>query len=221
MTLTNNSIIVFLGAPGAGKGTQAKLLADELSIPHIDTGSMLRAVTREGTPLGLKAKELMDNGQLVPTSMVCDIILDRVHQPDCENGCILDGFPRNMDQINTFEEKTAETKTTITHVVNLTVDETLLTDRLVYRRVCVNPKCKKKYNLKLNPPQNDNKCDICGSELGQRTDDTLESAKKRLETYHQQTKPLVDYFDKKGVLINIDGNGQVEDIFKEIVKKVK
>lgn len=208
--------LVFLGAPGSGKGTQAQILAKELNIPHVDTGSMLRAAVAEGTKHGKIAEELMAKGQLVPPEIVTEIIRDRISRPDCSNGIVLDGYPRNLDQAERLELILKDLNIELSVVINIDIDESILTDRLVYRRSC--DKCGAKYNLKFTPPKNDELCDVCQSPLSKRDDDSAENAQRRFKTYYEQTQPLIEYYSKKGLLKNIDGNKSINEIFKEVLE---
>lgn len=214
--MTNKNLqVIFLGAPGSGKGTQADILSEKLGLPHVDTGSMLRAAVAEGTEMGKTAKGFMDMGQLVPPEIVIGIIKDRLQKPDCNNGFILDGFPRSTLQAEGLDKILVEIKKEITAVLNIEVDEGLLTDRLIYRRTCT--KCSAKYNLKFSPPKNENVCDACGGELMQRDDDNLENTQRRFKTYREETEPLIKYYSDKHVLKNINGNQSIDAIFNEIM----
>lgn len=210
--------VVFLGAPGCGKGTQADILSDEMSLPHVDTGSMLRAAVAEGTELGKTAHGFMEQGKLVPPEIVIGIIKERLSKSDCNKGFILDGFPRNTVQAEGLDKILVEIKKEISYVLNIEVDDSILTDRLVYRRTCAD--CGAKYNLKFTPPKNETKCDKCGGELTQRSDDNLENTKRRFETYREETEPLIKYYTDKGLIRNIDGNKSVDEIFEEVLKTV-
>jgi adenylate kinase len=217
--MTNKKVhILFLGAPGSGKGTQADLLSDKCKLPHIDMGGMLRAAVDEGTEYGKVAKSHMEQGKLVPLEIVTGIVKERLSKADCNNGFILDGYPRSLEQAEALDTILSSLGIGISVVLNIEVDEQLLTDRLVYRRSCAN--CGAKYNLKLNPPLNDEKCDKCDGELVQRSDDTEENAKRRFETYHKETAPLIEYYSKKGLLKNIDGNSNINQIFDEVLSAV-
>ena len=214
--------LIFLGAPASGKGTQTKILSEELKIPHVDTGGMLRAAVAEETELGKTAKQYMEAGKLVPAEIVIGIVRERLMKPDCENGFILDGFPRNIEQaeaLNKILEEINKEKLAEVIVINIDTSEDLLIDRIVNRRSCNN--CGAIYNLKFCPPKNDNKCDKCGGQLIQRKDDTKETALNRLNTYKNETAPLIDFYSNKGLLKNINGNGTVEEIYQEILEKLK
>ncbi|MEW5821987.1 MAG: adenylate kinase [Cyanobacteriota bacterium] len=211
--------VIFLGAPGSGKGTQADILSEELNIPHVDTGSMLRSAVAEGTEYGKIAEGFMEQGQLVPPEIVIGIIKERLQKSDCTKGFILDGFPRNTIQAEGLDSILKEIQKEITCVLNVEVDESILTDRLVYRRTCGN--CGAKYNLKSSPPKDETICDKCGGELTQRSDDNLENTKRRFKTYKNETEPLIEYYSSKGLLKNINGNNSIDKIFEEILNAIK
>ena len=214
--------IVFTGAPGCGKGTQARLLKERIAIPHLSTGEMLRAEAAKGTPLGLEIKALIDDGNLVPDEMIIKMLSQRIDEDDCKNGFILDGYPRSIEQAEILDEiledinKGQDVKLL---VIDIDVDEKLLIERIVNRRSC--PKCKKIYNLKFVAPKKEGICDVCGAELVQRSDDTEEVASKRLDTYNTQTAPLVDFYEKKGLLRVVDGNRGIEEIYSSIKEQIK
>jgi len=211
---------IFLGAPASGKGTQTKKLAEELNIPHIDTGSMLRAAVAEETEFGKIAKSYMDQGKLVPVDIVAGIINDRLHKPDCKNGFILDGYPRSKEQAEILEKILADINNNDAKlvVINIDTSEDVLIDRIVNRRSCKN--CGAIYNIKFLPPKVDNICDKCGGELVQRKDDTVEVAKNRLETYKNQTQPLIKFYSDKNLLVNIDGNREIDQIYEDIKRHI-
>ena len=206
--------IIMLGPPGAGKGTQAKMLVEKLGIPQISTGDMLRAAVKEGTPMGLKAKEYMDGGKLVPDEVVIGIVKDRLAADDCAKGFILDGFPRTIPQAEALDKVLAEMGKKIEYVVNVAVPESELLTRLTGRRTC--KKCGAMYHVKFNPPKQDGVCDKCGGELYQRDDDKEETILNRLKVYNDQTAPLIEYYKKQGVLVDIDGSKDIGEIFKDI-----
>jgi len=208
--------IIMLGPPGAGKGTQAKMLVERLGIPQISTGDMLREAVKEGTELGKKAKEFMDAGKLVPDEVVIGIVKERLAQPDCEKGFILDGFPRTIPQAEALDKVLEELGKKIDYVINVAVPNEELITRLTGRRTC--RQCGAMYHVVFNPPKEEGKCDKCGGELYQRDDDKEETIRQRLEVYEAQTAPLIDYYGKKGVLYNIDGTGSIEEIFQGILK---
>ncbi len=196
--------LILLGAPGAGKGTQAKWISEEYGIPHISTGDILRKNVAEGTELGKEAKKYMDEGKLVPDELIIDMVRDRLSQDDCKNGFILDGFPRTIKQAEALEKITD-----VDAVLNIYVPFEKLIERITGRRTC--PKCGAVYHIKYNPPKKDNICDVCGTPLIQRDDDKEETVRKRLKTYEEQTAPLIDYYEKKGKLITVEGQEKVED----------
>jgi len=209
--------LILLGGPGAGKGTQAKKLIDKYQIPQISTGDILRAAVKEGTAMGKKAKEYMDAGKLVPDEVVIGIIQDRLAQPDCKKGFILDGFPRTVPQAEALDKVLAGLGTKLDHVVSIDVPEEDLVTRLCGRRTCKNPDCGQMYHIKYTPPKKEGICDKCGSELYQRDDDNETTVRSRLATYNQATKPLIDYYQAKGLVRPIAGVGSIEDIFNKIV----
>ena len=182
--------IVMLGAPGAGKGTQAKQIAAKYEIPHISTGDIFRANLKEGTPLGLKAKEYMDKGSLVPDELTLELIMDRFKQPDCKNGYVLDGFPRTIPQAEALTKALADNNDAIDYAVNVEVPDEKIIDRMSGRRACA--KCGGTFHIKYNPTKVEGVCDLCGGELYIRDDDKPEIVKKRLDTYHAQTQPLIE-----------------------------
>ncbi len=206
--------LILLGAPGAGKGTQAKLIVSKYSIPQISTGDMLREAVAKQTELGKKAKEYMDRGELVPDEVVIGIVKERLAQPDCEKGFILDGFPRTLKQAKVLDEILEDLGKKIDAVINVAVPEDEIVKRIVNRRTCKN--CGAVYHLIYNPPKEPGKCDKCGGELYQRDDDKEETVKERLRVYKAQTEPLIDYYSKKGLVYNVDGTKSIEGVFKEI-----
>uniref|UniRef100_A0A7C3V8L0 Adenylate kinase n=1 Tax=Desulfobacca acetoxidans TaxID=60893 RepID=A0A7C3V8L0_9BACT len=208
--------LILLGGPGAGKGTQAKKLIEKYQIPQISTGDILRAAVKEGTEMGKKAKEYMDAGKLVPDEVVIGIIKDRLAQPDCKKGFILDGFPRTVPQAEALDKVLAGLGTKIDHVISIDVDEEALVTRLTGRRTCKNPACGQMYHIEYSPPQKAGVCDKCGSELYQRDDDNETTVRSRLATYNQATKPLIDYYTQKGLIRPIKGEGSIDDIFTKI-----
>jgi adenylate kinase len=208
--------IILLGGPGAGKGTQAKKLIDKYQVPQISTGDILRAAVKEGTEMGKKAKEFMDAGQLVPDEVVIGIIRDRLKQPDCQKGFILDGFPRTVPQAEALEKVLSGMGTQIDHVISIDVDEEELVTRLTGRRTCKNAECGQMYHVTFTPPQQAGVCDKCGGELYQRDDDNEATVRSRLSTYNKATKPLIDHYQAQGLIRPIPGKGGIDDIFTEI-----
>jgi len=206
--------LILLGAPGAGKGTQAELLVKKLSIPAISTGNMLREAISNGTELGRKAKEYMDGGNLVPDELILGIVADRVAQPDCANGFILDGVPRTLAQAEALEAKGVR----IDHVVSIEVDDAVIESRMTGRRVC--PKCGASYHITANPPKMDGICNACGAELAIRKDDAPETVRKRLEVYHATTEVLKDFYGKLGRLCIVEGNQPIENANEDILKAI-
>lgn len=208
--------LVFLGAPGAGKGTQAKKLVEKYGIPQISTGDLLRAAVAAGTPLGKEAKSFMDKGELVPDSVVLAMVEERLKQDDCKKGFILDGFPRNTSQAEALDKMLSSLNMPLTAAVSVDVPFDDLMKRLTGRRTC--KACGQMYNIYFNPPQKADVCDKCGGELFQRDDDKEETIKKRLDVYNAQTAPLLDYYRKKGILKSVDGTGSIDAIFANICK---
>ncbi len=207
--------VLFLGGPGSGKGTQASILSRTLNIPHIDTGSLLRDEIATCSENGKIAKDRIDNGQLVPFQIVVSMIKDRLSRTDCEEGFILDGFPRSLEQAEGFEQILKELNIKIDAVLNINIPEDILIARMAYRKSC--PSCGEKYNTKLKPSKQDNICDNCNSALTQRTDDSEETAVKRIQTYKKETEPLITYYHDQNLMINIDGNQSIEKIFNDIL----
>ena len=206
--------LILLGAPGAGKGTQAELLMEKLSIPGISTGNMLREAMRNGTPVGEKAKYYMDNGLLVPDEVIMDIIAERVAKPDCANGFILDGVPRTLAQASALLERGVR----IDHVVSIEIEDAVIVGRMTGRRVCT--KCGASYHVSANPPKQEGICDQCGSDLMIRKDDAPETVRRRLEVYHEQTEVLKDFYAKLGLLRLVEGNQTIEGASKDILAAI-
>lgn len=202
--------IIFLGPPGSGKGTQAKLLQKAEAIPQLSTGDLLRSVVREGTALGHKAEGYMNAGELVPDDLVVALILERIEQTDCKSGFILDGFPRTQMQAEALDAALAEKAMNIDVVVNFDIDPEVLVERLVGRRVC--PQGHGEWHVRFNPPKHDESCDICSQPLLQREDDQEEKIKTRLSAYHKDTVPLIEYYKTKGVLNQINALGEMDAI---------
>ena len=203
--------LILLGAPGAGKGTQAEILVEKLGIPAISTGNMLREAIANGTPVGLQAKHYMDNGLLVPDDVVMDIVAERVAQPDCQGGFILDGVPRTLAQAEALEAKNVR----IDHVVSIEIDDAVIEGRMTGRRVC--GKCGASYHITANPPATEGVCDQCAGELVIRKDDAPETVRKRLEIYHETTEVLKDYYSKTGKLRLVEGNQSIEGANRDIL----
>jgi len=206
--------LIMLGAPGAGKGTQAARLAAAYDIPHISTGDIFRANIKGGTELGKKAKTYMDAGQLVPDELVCDLVADRIAQDDCSKGFILDGFPRTIPQAEALDKALAAMGIELDAAVNVDVPDEDIIHRMGGRRACL--KCGATYHVEWLPPQVEGICDKCGSELVQRDDDKPETVKTRLDVYHEQTQPLIDYYEKAGTLKTVDGTVDADSVFAEI-----
>ena len=207
--------IIMLGAPGAGKGTQAKMIADKYGVPHVSTGDIFRANIKNGTELGMEAKKYMDQGLLVPDELTVKILLDRVSQPDCKNGYVLDGFPRTIPQAEVLDKALAELGESIDYAIDVDVPDENIVKRMSGRRACVS--CGATYHVVHVPPKKEGICDRCGSELILRDDDKPETVKNRLDVYHKQTQPLIDFYTKKGVLKTVDGTVDIQDVFKAIV----
>ena len=204
--------LILLGAPGAGKGTQAELLTKKLSIPAISTGNMLREAIRNGSALGKQVKQAMDEGRLVSDELVLGIVAERTAKPDCANGFILDGVPRTLAQAKALDAMGVR----LDHVVSLEIDDAVIEGRMTGRRVC--PKCGASYHITANPPKNDNTCDQCGSELMIRKDDAPETVKSRLAIYHESTEVLKDYYAAQNKLRTVEGNQSIEGAFQDILK---
>ena len=207
--------IIMLGAPGAGKGTQAKKIADKYQIPHISTGDIFRANIKNGTELGMKAKTYMDQGLLVPDELVVDLVVDRLAQEDCANGCVLDGFPRTIPQAEVLDEALTKLGDKIDFAIDVDVPDANIIRRMSGRRACV--ACGATYHIVHIPTKVEGVCDRCGESLILRDDDKPETVKKRLDVYHAQTQPLIDYYTSKNVLKSVDGTVDMEDVFQAIV----
>ena len=207
--------IIMLGAPGAGKGTQAKMIADKYSVPHISTGDIFRANIKEGTELGKEAKTYMDQGLLVPDELTVKILLDRVAKGDCKNGYVLDGFPRTIPQAEVLDSELNKLGDRIDYAINVDVPDENIVNRMSGRRACL--ACGATYHLKHVPPKADGICDRCGKELILRDDDKPETVKNRLDVYHDQTQPLIDFYTKKNILKTVDGTVDMQDVFAAIV----
>ena len=206
--------LILLGAPGAGKGTQADILKKKLNVPTISTGNILREAIKNGTETGLKAKSFMDAGKLVPDDVIIGIVTERLAEDDCKNGYILDGFPRTIPQAESLTEALAANGEAIDFALNVDVPDANIVNRMAGRRACL--KCGATYHIQFAAPKKEGICDKCGSELVLRDDDKPETVQKRLEIYHDQTHPLIEYYEKKGVLHTVDGTQTMEDVFKNI-----
>ena len=208
--------IILLGPPGAGKGTQAKMLVEECRIPQISTGDILRAAVKEGSPLGKEAKACMDKGELVPDSVVIGLVEERIQQPDCAKGYMLDGFPRTVPQAEALDGMLKNLSSQIDHVVSIEVANEELVGRLTGRRTCRD--CGAGFHVMFDPPEKEGVCDKCGGELYQRDDDNVETVTSRLEVYESQTKPLIDYYTAQGKIRPIDGVGEIKEIFGRVTQ---
>ena len=208
--------IIMLGAPGAGKGTQAKKIADLCNIPHISTGDIFRANIKEGTELGKKAKAYMDAGELVPDDLVCDLVVDRIQQDDCTKGYILDGFPRTIPQAEALTSALNAIGQKMEYALNFDVPDENIIHRMAGRRSCVG--CGATYHVEFNPPKVEGVCDICGEKLVLRDDDKPETVTNRLNVYHEQTQPLIDYYEKQGIVYTMDGTQSMDKVFEDIRK---
>lgn len=211
--------LILLGPPGAGKGTQAKMLTDRFSIPQISTGDILRAAVKEGTPMGIKAKACMDAGALVPDEVVVGIVRERLQKSDCAAGFILDGFPRTVVQADALKDTLKELGKELDAVISLEVDIEALVERLTGRRTCRD--CGRGFHVKFDPPKNEGRCDVCGGELYQRDDDKEETIRKRLEVYRQQTEPLVTYYRKDNLLTTVDGMLAIDTVQQQILSALR
>jgi len=208
--------IILLGPPGAGKGTQAKSISNKYSIPHISTGDIFRQNISEKTPLGVEAKKYIDSGALVPDELTISIVEDRITRDDCKQGFLLDGFPRTVKQAEALEKALADKGERIDVALLIDVPREEILERMTGRRVC--PACGASYHVKFNPPKVDSKCDLCGAEVIQRADDAISTVNNRLDTYENQTKPLVDFYTGKGQLAAVDGTKAIASVFDEICK---
>ena len=207
--------IIMLGAPGAGKGTQAKQIAAKYGIPHISTGDIFRANIKNGTELGKKAKEYMDQGLLVPDELTCDLVMDRISQEDCKDGFVLDGFPRTIPQAEALDAALEKKGDKMDYAIDIEVEDENIIRRMSGRRACLN--CGATYHVVTIPPKKEGICDVCGSELVLRDDDQPETVKKRLDVYHEQTQPLIDYYKKQNILKSVNGMEPMETGFANIV----
>ena len=206
--------IIMLGAPGAGKGTQAKMIAEKFGIPHISTGDIFRANIKNGTELGKKAKQYMDDGTLVPDELTCDLVVDRIAQDDCAKGYILDGFPRTIPQAKALDRALEKMQTSIDYAIDIEVPDARIVERMSGRRACVS--CGATYHIRFNAPRKEGICDVCGSELILREDDHENTVQTRLDVYHEQTQPLIDFYREKGILHSFDGTRDMMTVFEDI-----
>ena len=211
--------LILLGGPGAGKGTQAKKLIDEFKIPQISTGDMLRAAVAEKTELGLKAKELMDKGALVPDSVVIGLVEERLAKPDCKSGYILDGFPRTVPQAEALDKVLSKLGQQIDHALSIEVENDELVKRLSGRRTCRS--CGAMFHLMFSPPDKEGVCDKCKGELYQRDDDNEATVRNRLKVYEEQTSPLISFYKEKNLLREVDGSGSIDDIYSRLKSLIR
>ncbi|GGF35094.1 adenylate kinase [Halobacillus andaensis] len=210
--------LILMGLPGAGKGTQAEKIVEKYNIPHISTGDMFRLAIKEGTALGQEAKSFMDKGELVPDEVTIGIVRERLSKPDCQEGFLLDGFPRTIAQADALENLLADMNESVDYVLHIDVPKDKLVERLTGRRVC--PTCGATYHVIFNPPKEEGKCDHDGAELIQREDDQPETVKKRLEVNVEQSQPLLDFYQEKGYLVTFDGDRDINLVFEDIDKKL-
>ncbi|TDQ34730.1 adenylate kinase [Aureibacillus halotolerans] len=210
--------LILMGLPGAGKGTQADKIKKKYGIPHISTGDMFRAAIKEQTPLGREAKAYMDKGDLVPDEVTVGIVGERLSKEDCNNGFLLDGFPRTLAQAEALEHIMSQLGKSLDHVLHINVDENKLMDRLTGRRIC--PECGATYHVLFNPPKQEGICDLDGAELIQRDDDTTEKVKNRLKVNMKEMAPLLDFYGQKGYLVTVDGDREIESVFADIDQKL-
>jgi len=207
---------ILLGPPGAGKGTQASNIMKKYAIPHISTGDIFRMNIQQGTELGRKAKEYMDKGLLVPDDIVVDIVKDRLTEEDCKKGFLLDGFPRTVTQADALDNELNKLDYNLDYVINIDTNKDQLIKRAIGRRICKD--CGATYHVMFNPSKVEGICDLCGGELYQRKDDTVETVTTRIEVYLEQTKPLIDYYENKDILVNINGEQDINEVFNDIIK---
>lgn len=207
--------IIMLGAPGAGKGTQAKQIATKYGIPHISTGDIFRANIKNGTELGMKAKSYMDQGALVPDELTCDLVMDRIAQQDCEKGFVLDGFPRTIPQAEALTKALAKIGQAMEYAIDVDVPDENIVNRMSGRRACLN--CGATYHIVFNPTKVEGVCDACGNQTVLRQDDKPETVQKRLSVYHEQTQPLIDYYKEQNILKTVDGTKPMDEVFSDIV----
>ena len=207
--------IIMLGAPGAGKGTQAKKIAEKYGIPHISTGDIFRANIKNQTELGMKAKAFMDQGALVPDELTLELIMDRFTNDDCKNGYVLDGFPRTIPQAEALTKALADKQDAVDYAINVDVPDEAIVTRMSGRRACL--ACGGTYHVVFNPTKAEGICDACGGELVLRADDKPETVQKRLDVYHEQTQPLIDYYQKQNILKEVDGTLKLDEVFQAII----
>lgn len=210
--------IILLGPPASGKGTQAERLQEALGLPHVASGDLFRYNLKNETELGLKAKAYMEKGALVPDDITIGMVMDRLDQPDCQDGALLDGFPRTIAQAEALDAALAEKGTEVTRVLNIVVPDDALVERVTGRRLC--RECGASYHVKFNPPEEPGVCDKCGGELYQRKDDTEETVRKRIEVYWEQTSPLIDYYREKDILLDVDGDQPIDDVTQALMDAV-
>lgn len=210
--------IILLGPPGAGKGTQAAKIVEKYDIPHISTGDIFRKNIKEGTELGKKAKEYMDQGLLVPDELTCGLVVDRISQEDCKNGFMLDGFPRNINQAEQLDKYLNEAGLKLDKIVNIEVDKSILVGRAVGRRIC--KACGATFHVEFNPTKVEGVCDKCGEPLHQRADDNEETVSRRIQVYLDETKPLVGYYSEQGIVADINGDQDIDKVFADIVESL-
>lgn len=210
--------LLIMGPPGAGKGTQAEMLVKKLRITHISTGDMFRTAIKKGTEMGVKAKEYLDKGELVPDSVVVGMVKERLSQPDCAKGFLLDGFPRTVAQAEALDETLKSMGIKLDGVINILVPREKLIERITGRRICRS--CGASYHVLYNSPRVEGKCDSCGGELYQRSDDNVTAANNRLEIYEKQTQPLINYYSRLGVVKNINGNQEISKVLTDIMKSI-
>ncbi|MBQ1317246.1 MAG: adenylate kinase [Lachnospiraceae bacterium] len=207
--------MIMLGAPGAGKGTQTERLAKHFGIPTISTGEIFRSNIKQGTELGVKVKAIIERGELVPDSLTCALVEDRISQPDCEKGYILDGFPRTIPQAVALDEMLAKRGHKLDYAANVDVPDEVIVERMAGRRIC--PSCGDSYHLIYHPPVKDGICDRCGAALAQRPDDAPETVLNRLSVYHRETQPLIDYYEKSGRVVTVDGTQPIDAVTANLV----
>lgn len=210
--------LLFLGAPGAGKGTQCKMLSKEKALLHLSSGDLLREAVKQGTEAGIKAKAFMDKGNLVPDEVLIAMFEDKLSKPELKNGFILDGFPRNLEQAKSLDELFTKLNSGLTSVINLETTDEILEERITGRRVC--PDCGSVFHMKFAPPSKTGICDSCGGTLVHRTDDKADVVKKRLSVYAEQTQPLIEYYKNKGLLVTVDGKAEPKEVFKNLLDKL-